>query len=97
MKNSLFDSLFLVNLCVFIYIYIYIYVHMFMCSVPYLCLDLHIDGLHAMFMPRSISLCPPCHVHVSRSTYWLLCHVLLKPFYLFLCTSFLCFGPLGRV
>ena len=37
-------------------------------SLPCLCLDLSLSAL--------------CLVHVSRSTCWLLCHVLLKPFYL---------------
>ena len=50
----------------------------------------------AMLMFRSISLFTSWLVHVCRSTYWLLCHVLLQPFCLFV-PFFLCFFPLGRV
>ena len=67
------------------------------CLLPCLYLDLHVYVFLTMFMLRSIPSCAPCHVHVSRSTSWLLCCVLLKPFYLLLSLFFLCFGPLGRV
>ena len=59
-------------------------------------LDPRAQVLLAMFMLRSIFLCSLFHVDVSRSTYWLLCYVLLKSFVSF-CTFFLFFGPLGRV
>ena len=55
-----------------------------------LCLDLHVYVILAMSMPRSISLSALCLVHMSRSTSWLLCHVLLKLFYLLL-------SPFSRV
>ena len=52
--------------------------------MPCLCLDLLVYVFLAMFLLRSTSLCASCHVHESRSTCWLLCHVLVKPFYLLL-------------
>ena len=52
-------------------------------------------AFYAMPVLRSISLSGLCLVHVSRSTCWLLCHVLLKPFYL-LMYFFLVFWPLWQ-
>ena len=57
------------GLCAFCHDHAWIY--LFMCSLP-------------CFVVRSISLSALCLVHVSRSTCWLLCHMLLKPFYLLL-------------
>ena len=73
-------------------------IHVPRCFLPCLCLDLylHVYVLLSMLMLRSIFLCALFHVDVSRSTYWLLCYVLLKSFVSF-CTFFLFFGPLGRV
>ena len=89
------------SICLGVFCHVYAQIYLFMCSLSCLCLDLHVYVLLAMLMLRSISLCALCHVHVSRSTYWLLCHVLLQPFYLLLSLfSFffsMCFGPLGRV
>ena len=57
-------------------------IYLFPCFLSCLCLDLLAYVLFAMLMFKSISLCALCHVHVSKFTCWLLCHVLLKPFYL---------------
>ena len=54
------------SLCLGAFGYAYAQIYMFICSLPYLCLDLYAGVLFAMF--------------VSRSTYWLLYHVLLQPF-----------------
>ena len=47
---------------------------------------------HAIHMLRSIFFSTICHVHVSRSTCWLRCLMLLKPFY-HLISLFLVFWP----
>ena len=51
-----------------------------MCFMPCLCLDPCVYALFSLLILRSMSLCTPCHVHVSRSTCRQLCHVLLQPF-----------------
>ena len=63
---------------------VHVQIYLIMCSLPCSCLDLLVYVLLALFMLRSTSLSASCLVHVSRSTCWLLCHVLLKPFYLLL-------------
>ena len=67
-------------------------IHVPMCFLPCSSLDILVYALLAMLMFISISLCAPCHVHVSKSTCWLLCHVLLQPFCL-LMYPFLTFWP----
>ena len=63
---------------------VHVQIYLIMCSLPCSCLDLLVYVLLALFMLRSTSLSASCLVRVSRSTCWLLCHVLLKPFYLLL-------------
>ena len=70
-------------------------IHMHRCFLPCPCLDLHVYMLFAMFRSRPLSLCAPYHVHVSRSTCWLLCHVLPQPFCL-LIYLFLAFWPIRQ-
>ena len=72
------------SICLCAFCHVLAQIQVFMCYVLCLCLNLLVYVFFAMLMVRSISLCAPCHVHVSRSTCWLLCHVLLKPFYLLL-------------
>ena len=55
-------------------------IHVPMCFLLCSCLDLLVYVLLAMLMFIFISLCALCHVHMSKSTCWLLCHVLLQPF-----------------
>ena len=73
--------------------HVYAQMYMPMSSLPCLCLDLHAFVLFALSTLRSISLSDLCLVHVYRSTCWLLCHELLRPFYL-LISLFPMFWPL---
>ena len=73
------------------HVYAQIYIPMF--SFPCLRFDLHVYIQIYVPIPRSMSLCAPCHACVLRSTCQLLCHVLLQPFCP-LISLFLVFWPL---
>ena len=73
-------------LCTFWHVYALMYMSMYF--FPCLYLDLHVYVLFVFHVLLAM--------FVNRSTYWMLCLVLLQPFCLFLCL-FLVFWPLGRV
>ena len=70
-----------------------LYLHVYVCSLPYLYLDLHVYSQIYVPILRSMCLCAPCHVGVLRSICQLLCHLLLSPF-CSLMSLFLVFWPL---
>ena len=61
--------------------HVFAQIYMPMCSFPCLCLDLCFFRPCVMPMLRSLRFCALCHVCVIRSICWLLCHVLLQPFF----------------